>query len=286
MSIKILSCHPIFNENALALSQKYNFPVENVFSPKNNDVYIVFGANSNPDVLLNAQLDTKIKFYYIILNSEQIESPFLKNKNYIKLLKDNIVFSYSDSITKWLEENIQIKIFGSFYFPFIKSLYNYKREYDVVFVGSITDKRLNILDNLKKTSLNVYCDFEWKHLIPEDLNNLLNKSKVVINIPYYNNNALETHRIIKAMSAGCSVISLRSSDAELDSLYEDYIYFTSDIVKCVNKYFDNKLKPKKTYEELIEFLDSNIGNRFIYKVNEIVREVKTGFLHQTLLRSH
>ena len=35
MSIKILSCHPIFNENALALSQKYNFPVENIFSPKN-----------------------------------------------------------------------------------------------------------------------------------------------------------------------------------------------------------------------------------------------------------
>ena len=34
MSIKIISCHPIFNENALALSQKYNFPVENVLVQK------------------------------------------------------------------------------------------------------------------------------------------------------------------------------------------------------------------------------------------------------------
>ena len=275
MSIKILSCHIIFNENALALSQKYNFPVENIFSPKINDVYIVFGANSKPDVLLNAQLDAEFKFYYIILNSEQIESPFLKNKSYIKLLKDSIVFSYSDSITKWLEENIRIKISGSFYFPFIQSLYKYKREYDVVFVGSKNDKRFKILDNLKKTSLNIYCDFEWKHSNPEDLNNLLNKSKVVINIPYYSNNALETHRIIKALSCGCSVISLRSSDDELDSVYEEYIYFTSDIVKCVNKYFDNRLKPRKTYEELIEFLDLNIGNRFIDKVNEIVIDIKT-----------
>jgi hypothetical protein len=274
MAIKILSCHSIFNENALALSQKYNFPVENIFSPKTNDVYIVFGANSKPDVLLNAQLHTEIKFYYIILNSEQTESPFLKNKYYIKLLKDNIVFSYSDSITKWLEKNIQIKIYGSFYFPFIKSICNCRREYDVVFVGTISNKRREILDNLKKTSLNVYCDFEWKHSNPEDLNNLLNKSKVVLNIPYYNNNSLETHRIIKALSCGCSVISLRSADDELDAVYEDYIYFTSDIFKCVNKYFDNRLKPKKSYEELIEFLDSNIGSTFIDKVNKIVEDVK------------
>jgi hypothetical protein len=274
MSVKILSCHSIFNENALALSQKYNFPVVNIFIPKINDVYIVFGANSKPDILLNEQMNTEFKFYYIILNSEQIESPFLKNKYYIKLLKDNIVFNYSDYITKWLEENVQIKIFGSFYFPFIKSPCSYKREYDVVFVGTISNKRQEILDNLKKTSLNVYCDFEWKHPNPQDLNNLLNKSKVVINIPYYNNNALEIHRIIKALSCGCSVISLRSSDDELDTVYEDYIYFTSDILKCVNKYFDSKLKPKKSYEELIEFLDSNIGNRFIDKVNKIVADTK------------
>jgi hypothetical protein len=57
-------------------------------------------------------------------------------------------------------------------------------------------------------------------------------------------------------------------------VYEDYIYFTSDIFKCVNKYFDNRLKPKKSYEELIDFLDSNIGSTFIDKVNKIVEDVK------------
>ena len=274
MSIKILSCHSIFNENALALSQKYNFPVEIIFNPKINDVYIVFGANSNPNFLLNAQLKNEFKFYYIILNSEQIESPFLKNKFYIKLLKDNIVFSYSSNITKWLEKNFQIKISGSFYFPFIKTFYNYTRDYDVVFVGTKNYERIKILDTLKKTSLNVYCDFEWKHTNPEDLNNLLNKSKVVINIPYYNNNSLEIHRIIKALSCGCSVISLRSSDDDLDSLFENYIYFTDDIVKCVNKYFDNRLQPRKSYEELVEFLDSKIGTNFIDNVNKIVTNIR------------
>ena len=103
--------------------------------------------------------------------------------NYIKLLKDNYVFNYSNVITKWLETNFDIKICGSFYFPFIESNYFQKRDYDVVFVGSKSIKREAILDNLKKTSLVVYSDFEWKNSKSEDLTNLLNKSTVVINIP-------------------------------------------------------------------------------------------------------
>lgn len=271
MAIKILSCHIIFEDNAKALSKKYNWPVETVFSPNANDVYILFGANSIPHLLLNAQTCVPFKIYYIILNSEQIESPFLKNINYIKLLKDNYVFNYSNVITKWLETNIDIKICGSFYFPFIESNYFQKRDYDVVFVGSKSIKREAILDNLKKTSLIVYSDFEWKNSKPEDLTNLLNKSKVVINIPYYNNNSLETHRIIKALSCGCDVISLRSSDEELDRLFENYIYFTSDIIKGVTKYFNNEFKPKKSYEELIAFLDSTIGLTFINSVNDVIK---------------
>ena len=271
MAIKILSCHIIFEDNAKALSKKYNWPVETIFSPNANDVYILFGANSIPHLLLNAQTCVPFKIYYIILNSEQIESPFLKNKNYIKLLKDNYVFNYSNVITKWLETNFDIKICGSFYFPFIESNYFQKRDYDVVFVGSKSIKREAILDNLKKTSLVVYSDFEWKNSKSEDLTNLLNKSKVVINIPYYNNNSLETHRIIKALSCGCDVISLRSSDEELDRLFENYIYFTSDIIKGVTKYFNNEFKPKKSYEELIAFLDSTIGLTFINSVNDVIK---------------
>jgi hypothetical protein len=270
-SIKVLSCHSIFDENALALSKKYNWPVETDFSPNPNDVYILFGANAMPHVLLKAQTHAPFKIYYIILNSEQIESPFLKNKNYIKLLKDNCVFNYSNTITKWLETNINIEILGSFYFPFIESNYHQKRENDVVFVGSRSTKREVILDTLKKTSLVVYSDFEWKHSSPEDLTNLLNKSKVVINIPYYNNNSLETHRIIKALSCGCDVISLRSSDEDLDRLFENYIYFTNDIISEVTRYFNNELKPKKSYEELIVSLDSTIGISFINSINNVIK---------------
>jgi hypothetical protein len=45
MSIKIISCHPVFNENALVLSQKYEWKIEKDFNPQANDLYIVFGAH-------------------------------------------------------------------------------------------------------------------------------------------------------------------------------------------------------------------------------------------------
>jgi hypothetical protein len=258
MSIKIVSLHTIFNENAGALSKKYNWPIETEFRPESNDLYILFGANAYPRFLLKQQEELPFKIFYIILNSEQIESPFLKDVNYITLLRNNFVFNYSNNITQWLEKNTSIKVLGSFYFQFIESNFNFykDREIDVAFVGSRNLERQTIMDNVKKMHINVYTDFEWKHSMPDDLTILLNNSKVVINIPYYNNNSLETHRIIKALSCGCTVISLRSSDDELDSIFEEYIYFTDNILSCVTRYFNNELKPKKTYKELNATLDS------------------------------
>jgi hypothetical protein len=258
MSIKIGYFHIVFTENADALSKKYNWPIESEFNPKSGDVYILFGANEVPQLLLKKQEELPFKIFYIILNSEQIESRFLRDPNYIKLLKTNFVFNYSNNITQWLEKHISIKVLGSFYFQFVESNFNsYKdRKIDVAFVGSRNIKRQIIMDNVKKMPLNVYTDFEWNHKAPDDLTTLLNKCKVVINIPYYNINSLETHRIIKALSCGCTVISMRSSDDELDSIFEEYIYFTDNILSCITSCFNNELKPKKTYKELIATLDS------------------------------
>jgi hypothetical protein len=289
MAIKIICCHPIFIENALELCKRYNWPIVRDLVPEYKDIYILLGANEKPDFFLKAQEESNFKFYYIILNSEQIESRFLKNEHYIKLLKDNFVFSYSNYLKLCMETNLNIKCSGSFHFQFLTDdshSHSYKnvnvnenenvnvnvkanKEYDVVFVGSFNNKRKNILDSLKLTSLNIYSDFEWKHISPADITNLLEKSKVVLNIPYYNNNALETHRIIKALCCGCEVISLHSFDKDLDDIFDDYIYFTDDIIECVKKYFNNELVQKKHYKELLSKLDSTFGVNFISCVNAI-----------------
>ena len=64
--------------------------------------------------------------------------------------------------------------------------------------NELRDKLFSKLTN-KFPYLNIYFDFDWSYKSPEDLTKLLLKSKVVLNIPYYENNTLETHRINKAI---------------------------------------------------------------------------------------
>ena len=45
MAIKIICGHSIFNENALCMSNKFEWKLETDFAPKPNDLYIVFGAH-------------------------------------------------------------------------------------------------------------------------------------------------------------------------------------------------------------------------------------------------
>ena len=271
MSIKIITAHPIFNENAVVMSQKYKWELEKDFDPKPNDLYIVFGAHEISHQLLDAQYRNKSSFGYIILNSEQTNSQFFKNKYYLKLMKNNVVCDYNAITPEWLRTNHDIRVFSYFYFEFMKFNVETKREYDVVFVGSANDKRTAVYKQLKETypHLNIYFDLEWQHQSPEKLTDLLHKSKIVLNMPYYKDNALETHRINKALSCDCQVISLRSCDEDANKFYEDYITFTDDIVSQVGK----ELEPKKPYEDLVRALSQKINPHFLFVIDQVHKKL-------------
>ena len=271
MSIKIISAHPIFNENAVVMSQKYKWELEKDFAPKPNDLYIVFGAHEISHQLLEVQYRNNSSFGFIILNSEQTNSQFFKNKYYLKLMKNNVVCDYNAITPEWLRTNHEIRVFSYFYFEFMKFNVETKREYDIVFVGSANDKRIAIYKQLKETypHLNIYFDLEWQNTSPEKLTDLLHKSKIVLNMPYYTNNALETHRINKALSCQCQVISLKSCDDDANKFYEDYITFTDDIVSEVGK----ELEPKKNYEDLVRALSQKINPHFLFVIDQVHRKL-------------
>ena len=271
MSIKIISAHPIFNENAVVMSQKYKWELEKDFDPKPNDLYIVFGAHEISHQLLDVQYRNKSSFGYIILNSEQTNSQFFKNKYYLKLMKTNVVCDYNAITPEWLRTNHDIRVFSYFYFEFMKFNVETKREYDVVFVGSANDKRTAVYNKLKETypHLNIYFDLAWQHTAPEKLTDLLHKAKIVLNMPYYTDNALETHRINKALSCDCQVISLRSCDEDANKFYDDYITFTDDIVSQVGK----ELEPKKPYEDLVRSLSQKINPHFLFVIDQVHKKL-------------
>jgi len=271
MAIKIICGHSIFNENALCMSNKFGWQLETDFAPKPNDLYIVFGAHEISHQLLQMQYRYNSCFGYVILNSEQVESQFFKNKYYLKLMKSNVVCDYNSLTPECLKAKHEIKVFSYFFFEFMRFNVESEREYDVVFVGSVNDKRLGLYQKLKETypNLNIYFDLNWEHKSSEKLTDLLHKAKVVLNIPYYKNNALETHRINKAIACGCQVISLKSSEDDANKFYEDYVTFTDDILAEVGK----TLSPKKGYEDLVKALSQKINPHFLFVISQVHKKL-------------
>ena len=263
--IKIISGHAIFNENAVVMSKKFGWSLEKEFNPQPKDLYVVFGAHEMAHHLLEIQYRLGNTFGFIVMNSEQRDSQFMKNKYYVSLMKRNVVMDYNTLTSAYLKETFDIKILSYFYFEFMKfNLETNERPYDVCFIGSRTPKREKILKELQEqySELTFYIDFDWKHKNSDSLTKILHDCKVVLNIPYYNLNALETHRIHKALACGCKVISLPSADEDTNEFYKKYITITENIDLSIEG-----IEPE--YENLISNLSKKFNGHLIFIVEQI-----------------
>ena len=82
---------------------------------------------------------------------------------------------------------------------------------------------------------------------------MLSKAKCVLNIPYYDHQILETHRIHKALAMGCRVIAMKPDDPNMVKAYQPYVTFVDDILDLPDgpslKSFSEL---RKTYEFVIK----------------------------------
>lgn len=281
MSIKIISGHAVFNENAVVMSKKFNWKLENEFDPRAGDLYIVYAGHEIAHQLLEAQFRKNSSYGYIIMNSEQIQSQFFKNKYYIQLMKRNVVFDYNTITSDYLKKAHDVKVLSFYFFEFMKfNNETNSKTYDVTFIGSKTEDRVKLMKELEEEfdDLKFYVDFAWKHGSSESLTEILQKSKVVLNIGYYTDyRPLESHRINKALACECDVISTMSDDDDANDFYKDYCYMTTDVKDTLHKYFNDELDKKKPYEELVK----ELSQKFNPHMNFIVQHV-----HKKLLSLH
>jgi Fe-S-cluster containining protein len=258
--IKIINAHKIFTECALCLSQKTGWKIETDFKPSAGEIYVVFGAHEIAPSLLS--YDAK----YVIMNSEQSNSQFLKNKYYLELMKKNVVceFSYKDTLTKY-----KIKPLAYFTFEFVKFELNMERIYDICFIGSANENRIKLLQDLQKAypEKSFFIDTQWKHQDVKALTNVLSQSKYVLNIPYYTDNGLETHRINKALACGCKVVSYPSADPAMDDIYKKYIHFTENFIEFFGD--ESRIDIEPDYEGLLKEVNSKHLPHLIWAVGEV-----------------
>jgi hypothetical protein len=227
----VVSFHSIFNENALLLSKRMGIPFITDLSPNDGDILVVFGAHHQADKLFYLQEVKKI--HYILIQSEQYCSEVFDQKYYMELIQNHSLLDFSRFNVEQLKSRIECKVFSFYFFDFIMpDLSDWdSRPIDFFFCGLGSDERKKKLDEFKREnpSANIEIDLSYSYTNPNALTEKLKQVKYVINLPYYENNALETHRINRALSAGCEVITLYSKDKYSNKLYAPYVHFVREL---------------------------------------------------------
>ena len=197
--MEVACFHDIFKENAICLAEALGLEIATDIGDKK---YIVFGAHLK--ALELSQLPQRKQF--LILQTENHAAKAFNDKFYLRLLKANHVLDYSPANRIPLRK-LGVNIFGYFPYLFKPCSSNY-RPIDIGFVGSESPERLRIRDKLKAQYPDKRIEFvmDWSLMDQQKMTAFLLQCKTVLNIPYYETNALETHRILKAQACGCVVV--------------------------------------------------------------------------------
>ena len=203
--------HSAFEDIVQGLSeaiQDLGFQVEiisKIIDPSYSDLYIMFGLNK-----YQGPLPPKYIAYQLEQTGENLGRNWFKKK-YIKLLRNAVsVWDYS---IKNIQNLKQYGIRGVEYVPFaymlcldnISRVPESEKDIDVLFYGSSSIRRENIMTKLKEKGLKIY--FGGNNLWGEKRNQLISRSKIVLNIHYYKEPILETTRLSHLITNQSFVIS-------------------------------------------------------------------------------
>jgi hypothetical protein len=219
----VISFSRYFVMNVEFLSKDLNIPIAYKLIP--NNTYHIFSGHDAVDELIKFK-KVYPKTKYIIYQSENIKSAFF-TKQYIELLRLSDVYQYSPMIAEYCLKKWNIPFASYFTFNYLSpSCFSETKDIDILFFGTMTKKRHDILREIqhvfKKHNVVITND-----TFCEDLDKLLCRTKVVLNISAYDDNALETHRINQCIRyEGLKIVSNHSCDKLMDQKYKDIIIFT------------------------------------------------------------
>ncbi len=207
-------------------SMGYQAQLTSTISKQNYlDLYIIFGMND-----FNSPLTPP---NYIVYQLEQTtgqdESKWF-NERYLNYLRKALaVWDYSlinyQNLKKLGIRNIEyVPIQYLRTCDIIKQCAPASKDIDIFFFGSMNDRRQSLITQLQSRGLNVVVKTNvWK----AERDELIARSKFVLNIHFYQHSILETTRLSYLLSNNCHVISESSGDQLLDRWHQKYIQFAT-----------------------------------------------------------
>lgn len=190
---------------------------------------IVIGAHllDDPESLLQ-------KDNVVVYNFEQFDTKSnWFNSSYVSLLKNKPYWDYSKTNIEALRKvypeakatHVPFAYDSSLDYTYVaRDVFRVKpKDIDVLFFGSMNDRRAKVLDKIKSMGLNVQAVFG---VYGPELSVLIHRSKLVLNMHYYDSSVFEAVRVIPLLASRVAVVSEKSVD---DDDYK-YLNQTSGIL--------------------------------------------------------
>ncbi len=186
----------------------------------------------------------------------QIEQTQSNHFHFEQLKQANRVLDFSFSnYKKYKHLNIFDK---TFYLPmpfyFDKNI-EFEPEYDIFFYGTKNKRREKIM-NLLSQKYNVKIGFS---ISGDERDSLIQKSKIVINLHYYEDSCLETCRFNEILQFNKLILSEKPdvNDSWNQVLYNDFVvFFEKDNIEQLCKLIDHYLDPA-IYKNKTEYIKQN-----------------------------
>lgn len=230
--------HEVFDETATAIADmlyitlgeslnvKFNryIPIPNdPIDSDDSSTYIIMGIH---------RLKTKLPKRYIAIQSEQLGSRWFTELYFDNLRGAISVWDFSPKnvIHFKKEHNFTNIVYVPTRVPlgiFLTPLQNIHQDVDVLFFGAMHPRRKKIQEYITRRFIKNSIIFRYNNLFGEERENLIKRSKIVLNIHYWEKSSLETHRIEYLSSNGKCIISEKSSDPMLDDVYCDSVTFVT-----------------------------------------------------------
>jgi len=225
---------------------------------------LIFGAHSNPVFWQNNKNkeDIFVNFEPIFLPNWQIN-----NFSYIKLLKNSRVLDYSN------KSNIILNQTEFFKLP---PLYNSEKiiskENDVLFVGSINERRKLVFRQLFNDGINISHKFK---IFGDELLKQIEKSKIFLDVNLYENSIFNIYRFCLCADTNTVYVGEAGDTSDYPEINELLGLTITKNTEETSKIIKNLISDKNHYLHLIKTqkkIAKKLDKRFKIFINSFSKE--------------